>query len=388
MASTLAWTALSPRRWVTACAIAAMLHRVYGVWLARRQRLSLCEASATSEVDREIVVTQPLATNRRLVTEDGGSTYVVAHADGPCYTSPEDYQPPTDSLKLVHLDEAIAVVDKPAFLPTENTRHIKDSARQQLERLLVARGESVSDLRLPHRLDWETSGLLVFARGSQAMRSLAMQFAARSVRKVYIADVLGAPPATRGVVDLPLASDAQRLPMQRVDFSEAGRPARTAWEVVDGGPAWEVVGGAPPASSSRRHATTGGCRLRLRPESGRRHQLRMHCLALGCPIACDMLYCRECLASTDGQGAGGGGGCSNEAGKSERQGGHGGQRLHLHAAELSFVHPLTNQAVSFRSEPPFDLASVRACPPPGDGWTGGRETRVARDVERAGCRVS
>ena len=253
----------------------------------------------------------------RVVSRDDGETYVLAHTDGPCYTPANHLQEPLGSISLEYLDDAIAVVNKPAFLPTENTRHIKDSARQQLESLLSAQGESTADLRLPHRLDWETSGLLVFARGADSTRSLVSQFAKRQVHKAYIADVLGSPPAKRGHVDIPLSSDLQRLPLQRIDYSATGKRARTEWEVV-----YEETPGPR-------------CRLKLWPQSGRRHQLRMHCLALGCPIANDALYLPR-----------------------EERMPH--CRLHLHAAELGFRHPCTDEAMCFTSEPRFLLSHIAA----------------------------
>jgi len=278
--------------------------------------------------DDSIHVALPI-TNRLTRIPGEAITYVLAHTDATSYTPADEYPERTGLLRLLYLDEAIAVVDKPAFLPTENTRHIKDSARQRLEELLASRGENVDQLRLPHRLDWETSGLLVFARGADAMRSLAMQFAERSVQKMYIADVISRPPATRGTVELPLTSDRQRLPMQCIDFGPAGKPARTSWEVVRGGDdaMREGAGGAG-----------GACRLCLKPETGRRHQLRMHCLALGCPIAFDALYLRPEEIPGDGVVP---------------------PRLHLHAAELIFRHPTSRELLRFVSEPPFTLDEVR-----------------------------
>ena len=123
--------------------------------------------------------------------------------------------------------------------------------------------------------------------------------------------------AARGEVDLPLAADGERRPRQRVDTSPAGKPAVTRWEVAAALP-------------------SGRCRVRLAPETGRRHQLRIHMLALGCPLVGDALY--------------------GEAGSG---------RMHLHAAELSFDHPTTGERVTFSSEPPFALADDDdAAPPP------------------------
>ena len=150
------------------------------------------------------------------------------------------------------------------------------------------------------------------------MRSLSDQFAGRSVHKVYIADV-----TTRqdkqwsegGTIELPLSSDPERLPRQRVDFGSTGKAARTEWAV----------------EKCAAHA----CRLRLTPESGRRHQLRMHCLSLGSAIAGDGLY--EMASATVEKTT------------------HRPTRLHLHAAELRFAHPVSGELLSFSSEPPFAL---------------------------------
>ena len=282
-----------------------------------------------------------------LATADGGRTHQLACAAGSRYTAPEELRAPAGDLSLLHLDDAIAVVEKPSFLPTENTRHLKDSARSRLSTLLTARGESSEGLRLPHRLDWETSGLLVFARSGEAMRALAAQFANREVRKAYLADVSGALPARSGVVELPLSADPDRLPLQQVDFGPTGRAARTEWEVVP--PAGSCSPTVPPTDAApaalsplaartrdddgaegARRCCCCCSRVRLRPESGRRHQLRMHMLALGCAICHDALYAFD-TAHAGGPGT----------------------RLHLHAAELGFRHPSTHEPVVFYSEPPF-----------------------------------
>jgi tRNA pseudouridine32 synthase/23S rRNA pseudouridine746 synthase len=269
--------------------------------------------------EASVTVHSPLTTH--LVSDDGGTSYHVSHVHGPCYTPPDAYAPrPTAHLDVLYLDAYIAIVDKPAFLPTENTRYIKDSVRARLVTELTTRGEPSDELRLPHRLDYETSGLIVFARSAEAMRSLARQFAARTVRKAYVADVRGRPPATHGVVDMPISADADRLPLQRVDYV-SGKPARTQWEVL------ETPGGAGADSDS-----IDVCRLRLLPESGRRHQLRLHCLSLGCPMVNDTLYSPWPSSSSINDGS---------------------KQLHLHAAELKFIHPETQVEVSFQSEPPF-----------------------------------
>ena len=252
------------------------------------------------------VVTAPLSASPLLQDEHG----FVFPAIGTAYTPAEQHPPPTGPLTFVHADAAFLVVEKPAYLTVENTVSNKDSVRSRLEAAGHAR------LHLAHRLDWETSGLLVVALDAAAASSLSQQFAGRSVAKVYVADCVATPPAARAAVALPLAAAAERRPRQRVDTSPAGKPAVTRWEVAAALP-------------------SGRCRVRLAPETGRRHQLRMHMLALGCPLVGDALY--------------------GEAGSG---------RMHLHAAELSFDHPTTGERLTFSSEPPFALADDDAAPPP------------------------
>ena len=170
-----------------------------------------------------------------LLSHDGGTTYSVPWAAGSGYTAAADYPQPIEPLRILHMDADIVVVSKPAFLPTENTKLIKDSVRSRVESELIVRGESAEGLHVAHRLDWETSGLLVLARHKDAMRSLTRQFAERTIRKAYTADVLGAPPQPTGALELPLAADARNPPRQCVDLREGkggGKPATTRWAVL------------------------------------------------------------------------------------------------------------------------------------------------------------
>ena len=170
-----------------------------------------------------------------LLSHDGGATYSVPWAAGSAYTVAADYPPPVEPLRVLHVDADVVVVSKPAFLPTENTKLIKDSVRSRVESELIARGESAEGLHVAHRLDWETSGLLVLARHRDAMRSLTRQFAERTISKAYTADVLGAPPQLTGSLALPLATDTRNPPRQCVDLREGkggGKPATTRWAVL------------------------------------------------------------------------------------------------------------------------------------------------------------
>lgn len=120
-----------------------------------------------------------------------------------------------------------------------------------------------------HRLDQATSGLLLFARSAEAQRTLSRQFEQRQVGKQYLAEVWGELAQERGEIDLPLAADWPNRPRQHVDPLQ-GKPSHTRW---------------------RRLAVQGGrSRVLLEPLTGRAHQLRVHCLAIGHPIVGDALY--------------------------------------------------------------------------------------------------
>jgi tRNA pseudouridine32 synthase/23S rRNA pseudouridine746 synthase len=162
-----------------------------------------------------------------------------------------------------------------------------------------------ADARVVHRLDMATSGLMLFARGAAAQRRLGDAFAARLVHKGYVAIVGGLVDADVGEIDLPLAADWPRRPLQRVDH-ERGRPSLTRWRVL------------------ARDATGGRTRLRLEPVSGRSHQLRVHLQAIRHPIVGDTLY-----------------------------GGAPAARLMLHAAELIVPHPADGRRLPLASAPPF-----------------------------------
>ena len=241
---------------------------------------------------------------------DNGSTYVASWIDSTKYTENIEKIKVEGEFKVIFEDDDIFVIEKPSYLSTTNTRTLKDSVRSRLETLMTAKNRK--RLRLQHRLDWETSGIMVAAKHVDAARSLANQFQNRTVKKVYVADVVGVVPFRTGTISIPLSMDPKRRPLQRVDYSSTGKMSKTSFFV---------------------HQQKGNAyRLVLKPESGRRHQLRMHCLSMGATIAGDRLYER------------------NAEGMKHRP-----SRLHLHAAELCFVHPTTRQNLRFCSPPPFSF---------------------------------
>ena len=201
----------------------------------------------------------------------------------------------------MHEDKDLCVIDKPSGLlsvPGRDPAHADSAFARVLARHPLA--------QVVHRLDMDTSGLLVFALRRKAERTLQAQFRERRVAKVYEARVWGHLSEEHGVIDLALSRVPGR-PRSVVD--PAGRPARTAWRVL-------------------RRDPDGTTHLHLEPTTGRSHQLRVHLLALGHPILGDRFYAPpEALSAAP--------------------------RLCLHAAALAVDHPWSGERLSFTSAAPF-----------------------------------
>ncbi len=216
-----------------------------------------------------------------------------------------DYRPPPDTgLDILYRDDALLVVEKPSGLLSVPGRGVD----KQDSLALRVQAEYPDALNV-HRLDMETSGLMVMARGASAHRRLSRLFQDREVSKHYVAIVNGNLEENRGEIDLPLITDWPNRPRQKVDH-ENGKPAKTCFNVV------------------QRNRTENTTRLELRPETGRTHQLRVHTLCIGHAILGDRLYAIE------------------EAGTKA-------DRLMLHASYLAFRHPLTMKPMHFASKVPF-----------------------------------
>lgn len=168
--------------------------------------------------------------------------------------------------RIVYCDHSLVVVDKPTGLLSVPGR-TEDKQDCVLRRLRNDFGE----LKVVHRLDRDTSGLLAFARDDQTQRELNRHFATGMVRKDYIACVEGLIHASKGQIDLAIRRDMDiSLPPRYLVDPVHGKPATTRWRVL---------------------ARCGNqTRLRLRPVTGRSHQLRVHCAAIGHPIVGDPIY--------------------------------------------------------------------------------------------------
>jgi len=202
------------------------------------------------------------------------------------------------SLEIVYEDEHIAVVNKPAEFLSAPGKHITDSVQ---ERMKVKYPKSTGPL-IVHRLDMSTSGLIVIGKSKEIYTKLQNQFVKRTVRKRYVALLDGIVETDKGFIDLPLQLDINNRPYQKVEY-EYGKSARTRYEVIE-----------------RKDGTT---RIHFYPITGRTHQLRVHAAhpsGLNTPIIGDDLY------------------------------GIKGNRLHLHAEWISFLHPISGEEISLEIE--------------------------------------
>ncbi len=181
--------------------------------------------------------------------------------------------------------------------------------------------------RVVHRLDRDTSGVIVVARDAATHRALSMQFEARETDKTYIALVAGHPPKESGEIDLPMRKDLANPPLQVIDFVH-GRASVTRWKVLE---RIDAAGADAANTKTRRDAGAppfAHTRLELTPITGRSHQLRVHLLAIAHPILGDDLYAPPAARAAA-------------------------PRLCLHAASLAFTHPTTGGRVRFEAPAPF-----------------------------------
>lgn len=212
--------------------------------------------------------------------------------------------PPNLPLDYLYADSALLVVNKPSGLLSVPGRG-DDKADCLVQRVRI----DYPDALIVHRLDMETSGLIVLARGKEAHRALSMGFQNREVAKRYVALVDGLLEPACGEIDLPLIADWPRRPRQKVDF-ESGKPSMTRFHVL--------------AHDIERHLT----RVELHPETGRSHQLRVHLMSRGHAILGDALYASPAVQAKA-------------------------NRLLLHAEYLEFAHPDGGQTISATCPAPF-----------------------------------
>jgi 23S rRNA pseudouridine1911/1915/1917 synthase len=235
----------------------------------------------------------------------GGETITLRPPHVPDAAAPQAQRMP---LKVVFEDAALIVLDKPAGLVVHPGAGQPD---RTLLNALLAHAPALAGVPragIVHRLDKDTTGLLVVAKTVSAQSELAKQLAERSMRRVYLAVVQGDPPAS-GMIDAPVGRDVRAR--TRMTVTQRGKPARTGYRVL------ERYG----------HAALVECRL----ETGRTHQIRVHFQHIRHPLVGDVTYRRG------------------------TRHGIGFARQALHAAELTLIHPATKQTMTWRAALPRDM---------------------------------
>ena len=210
----------------------------------------------------------------------------------------------------VHVDEWLAVIDKPAGLVVHPAPGVRGPTLVDLLGDLLGGGEPERP-GIVHRLDKDTSGLMIVARDAETHRLLSEMIKRREVSRIYLALVEGRPQSRSGTIDAPLGR-SHRAPERRAVRGRGSREARTHFTAIE------------PLSADTL--------VEARLETGRTHQIRAHFAAIGHPVAGDPRY-----------------------GHSGR---HGLERQFLHSAKLSFRHPVGGEEMSFESPLPGDLAAA------------------------------
>jgi 23S rRNA pseudouridine1911/1915/1917 synthase len=274
------------------------------VFLARRAG---SRQAAQRLIDARQVTVDGRARPKRHVLS-GGERVAVAAADAAL-----EPDVPEARFEIAYEDEHLLVIDKPAGVVVHPGRGNRSGTLVQALAGRVAGGSDPERPGIVHRLDRDTSGLLVVARSEAAHAALRAQLAARAITREYLALVEGRPPARRGTIEAPLGRD-RRVRTRISTDTDDPRAAITHFEVERALPAATLI--------------------RVRLETGRTHQIRAHLQAIGHPVAGDPEYGRRGLFGLE--------------------------RQFLHAEHLLFAHPVSGDPVDVRSPLPADLAAALA----------------------------
>ncbi len=273
----------------------------------RLDRLAARRLGISRSVVQRIIQEKLLLVNG----EEAASSYKVGGGERVEARVPEEGISPEDiAVPVIFEDEHLLVVDKPAGLvvhPGAGNR-----AGTLVNALLgrgIAGGEDPSRPGVVHRLDRDTSGLMVLAKGEPAYSRLVAQMSVRKVGRVYRSVVIGEGLPETGTVEAPVGRDPENPTLMAAGI---GRPAVTHFEVL--------------------REAAGHAMLRVRLETGRTHQIRVHLSAIGHPVYADPLYGRAIP----------------------------GRRLWLHAESLAFIHPVSGEALRFEAPVPNDLRESAA----------------------------
>ena len=205
-------------------------------------------------------------------------------------------------IPVLYHDDYIVALDKPSGLLS-----VKGIGPSKIDCLALRAASAIEGARIVHRLDMDTSGVIVLARDAETHRELSRQFQDREVEKEYVAVVGGSLKEDSGDIDIPIRKDMDNPPKQCVDYDQ-GKSSQTAWSVLQRKP--------------------DRTRVLLAPKTGRSHQLRVHLKEIGHPILGDNLYAPpELLAMA--------------------------ARLQLHAQKLVVTHPASKERITFYSACPF-----------------------------------
>ena len=210
-------------------------------------------------------------------------------------------------LEIIYQDDYLLAINKPHGLLSVPGRG-EDKQDCVVNRILTM----FPEVKVVHRLDCHTSGVMLLAMGIDMQRALSRLFHDRQVEKEYIAQVAGEVADQSGVIDIPMRGDPDNRPLQIVDY-EQGKQAQTNWQLL----------GTEQLESGQKVS-----RLKLMPVTGRTHQLRLHCAMLGHPIIGDSLYNVDAELGTV-------------------------KRMMLHARKLNLKHPATDEELDIVCEPDF-----------------------------------
>ncbi len=242
----------------------------------------------------------------------GGGEHVVVD-DAPEAVAATQAQALVAAFGVAYEDEHLLVVDKPAGVVVHPARGHREGTLAQALFGRAAGGEQAWRAGIVHRLDRNTSGLLVVAKDDAVHRALKAALAAREITREYLALVEGRPPARSGTIEAPIGRDRRQRMLMSVDSdANAAKDAITHFEVE--------------------RVLAQATLLRVRLQTGRTHQIRVHMRAIGHPVCGDPEYGRDDL--------------------------YGLRRQFLHAARLAFSHPVTGEAVDVDSPLPDDLRAA------------------------------
>ena len=217
------------------------------------------------------------------------------------------------TIEILYQDEHLVIINKPSGLLSLSGKN-----PQNLDSVHYRLVQAFPGCTLIHRLDFGTSGLMVIARNKTINAALCQQFSQRTVTKIYSALLCGHLEDNEGVIDAPIAKDPALFPLMSI-CAITGKPARSRYQVIERFYRVGEDGTELPLT-----------RVELTPETGRTHQLRIHCQQLGHPIlGCD-LYGGRLMPGTEET-----------------------PRLMLHASELHFVHPISEEIIKAQNASPF-----------------------------------